>query len=57
MALNAGFNPLNQVYVFNEVVAEGGVVSSDDGFNPLNQVYVFNLENLIAEFEREAERF
>ena len=39
-----GFNPLNQVYVFNTGIAihmmRSGAVSR---FNPLNQVYVFNL--------------
>ena len=36
------FNPLNQVYVFNNI---GDIIKLNDGnigFNPLNQVYVFN---------------
>ena len=39
---NNGFNPLNQVYVFN---VNSHFVMDDVwcvGFNPLNQVYVFN---------------
>ena len=38
-----GFNPLNQVYVFN--LKDDSVKSFEkykDSFNPLNQVYVFN---------------
>ena len=38
-----GFNPLNQVYVFNckRVCLQCYVYLS---FNPLNQVYVFNID-------------
>ena len=38
-----GFNPLNQVYVFNLGEFNGGVLARHWlRFNPLNQVYVFN---------------
>ena len=37
------FNPLNQVYVFNEMVEVGwSQAELEARFNPLNQVYVFN---------------
>ena len=36
-----GFNPLNQVYVFNSVPQLFNYICLH-GFNPLNQVYVFN---------------
>ena len=39
----AGFNPLNQVYVFNgENKMSKCALNDYEGFNPLNQVYVFN---------------
>ena len=39
----AGFNPLNQVYVFNTLTPLKRVcVVITASFNPLNQVYVFN---------------
>ena len=39
----AGFNPLNQVYVFNAACAAQEItVQEITRFNPLNQVYVFN---------------
>ena len=39
-----GFNPLNQVYVFNNLTQKEEDSADDiEGFNPLNQVYVFNL--------------
>ena len=44
-SLFPSFNPLNQVYVFND----RGIITlrkSDFRFNPLNQVYVFNYEKL-----------
>ena len=37
-----GFNPLNQVYVFNFVPSSRTTLFSTSRFNPLNQVYVFN---------------
>ena len=37
-----GFNPLNQVYVFNDDELSW-IYAVSSGFNPLNQVYVFNL--------------
>ena len=37
-----GFNPLNQVYVFNEQIIFIKFIRFMTGFNPLNQVYVFN---------------
>ena len=38
-----GFNPLNQVYVFNNMKVVVKVnVNFLSSFNPLNQVYVFN---------------
>ena len=41
-----GFNPLNQVYVFNEMIIKDKVyLKKNDSFNPLNQVYVFNCFN------------
>ena len=39
---NCGFNPLNQVYVFNEECITD-FRKAYKGFNPLNQVYVFNV--------------
>ena len=49
-----GFNPLNQVYVFNHDLQ---VCEADKCrpacFNPLNQVYVFNLEK---DFKRKVEK-
>ena len=43
-ALIQGFNPLNQVYVFNEWDSLCDEFYMDIGrFNPLNQVYVFNV--------------
>ena len=38
------FNPLNQVYVFNNKTFQK-YYRPTDGFNPLNQVYVFNIKN------------
>ena len=39
----SGFNPLNQVYVFNSCDFQwSNVFKKSLGFNPLNQVYVFN---------------
>ena len=37
-----GFNPLNQVYVFNKTHKMESDVLVPHCFNPLNQVYVFN---------------
>ena len=37
-----GFNPLNQVYVFNTGIAIHMTHIRIVSFNPLNQVYVFN---------------
>ena len=38
-----GFNPLNQVYVFNQKLYKKCSFMMDGRrFNPLNQVYVFN---------------
>ena len=52
-----GFNPLNQVYVFNWEIADLNRSISTSRFNPLNQVYVFNdaeiveiLNNLFSGF-------
>ncbi len=37
------FNPLNQVYVFNQIFGDRLQERCfGDSFNPLNQVYVFN---------------
>ena len=36
------FNPLNQVYVFNNYGKRNQGHCKQAGFNPLNQVYVFN---------------
>ena len=42
-SVTAGFNPLNQVYVFNLYKKLTDYLKEVlDGFNPLNQVYVFN---------------
>ena len=43
-----GFNPLNQVYVFNRRWIPN-MWNFFDGFNPLNQVYVFNMVSRFAE--------
>ena len=41
-----GFNPLNQVYVFNKTTDEQKAEEDNQRrFNPLNQVYVFNKED------------
>ena len=40
------FNPLNQVYVFNEQWTKDAMITSSLGFNPLNQVYVFNMMSM-----------
>ena len=41
-----GFNPLNQVYVFNKTIYGGIFMAKEyESFNPLNQVYVFNKRN------------
>ena len=43
MTVKIGFNPLNQVYVFNLQPLSGcSTPSMMACFNPLNQVYVFN---------------
>ena len=42
---DTSFNPLNQVYVFNQLVNTRRINMSENGFNPLNQVYVFNENN------------
>ena len=40
--IEKGFNPLNQVYVFNPMKHSRILTSTELSFNPLNQVYVFN---------------
>ena len=45
----AGFNPLNQVYVFNSFCSLSFTILSSARFNPLNQVYVFNMMNETVE--------
>ena len=40
------FNPLNQVYVFNQEQRKQEQRRQDQRFNPLNQVYVFNFSPL-----------
>ena len=40
--LLSGFNPLNQVYVFNWFMVLIKNKFTLSSFNPLNQVYVFN---------------
>ena len=51
---SVGFNPLNQVYVFNE---NDYVLDCYywESFNPLNQVYVFNLSSKNEECEESEE--
>ena len=44
-----GFNPLNQVYVFNRLYAIYNGNAKKIGFNPLNQVYVFNIGKKLSE--------
>ena len=40
--MTLGFNPLNQVYVFNEIDCFYWNEMGRIRLNPLNQVYVFN---------------
>ena len=52
---SVSFNPLNQVYVFNEVIAYiNKIIYANKSFNPLNQVYVFNEK--IEKIERKKSR-
>ena len=42
-AMVKGFNPLNQVFVFNLSKLKNSLDTPYISFNPLNQVFVFNL--------------
>ena len=51
------FNPLNQVYVFNEDPSNTELLSYwHESFNPLNQVYVFNKRPRLGRFGKLFER-